>query len=125
MERFNGDFGKAGHSHFAIDIERMGEVWKTIGGKWRLKLIIALAQGDKRFNELKEAVHGISPRALSKELRELEKHGLIKRMESRSKPGAVSYQLTDIAFRLKDAIRALDHWNAWYKQQFRREKLVY
>jgi len=32
----------------------------VIGGKWKLKIIVALTDGNKRFNDLKRLVEGIS-----------------------------------------------------------------
>jgi DNA-binding HxlR family transcriptional regulator len=45
----------------------------VIGGKWKLKIIIALqTRGSMRFNELQRTVQGISARVLSNELKEID-----------------------------------------------------
>ena len=50
----------------------------VIGGKWKLKVIIALKeQGAMRFNELQRTITGISARVLSNELKELELNGFV------------------------------------------------
>ena len=35
----------------------------VIGGKWKLRIIVALREGNKRFNELQRVIDGISAKA--------------------------------------------------------------
>ncbi len=51
----------------------------SIGGKWKLRIIIALFGKSKRFNELLKLIDGISGRVLSAELKELEMNGFVPR----------------------------------------------
>ena len=44
----------------------------VIGGKWKLPIIITLMEGPQRFRELQRSLEGITPKVLSKELKELE-----------------------------------------------------
>jgi|GEM_PF-2116758 len=123
MERLDKDLTRNDYRHFILELNAINEAWKAIGGKWKLKLILALAHGEKRFNELKEYVTGISPRALSKELKELEKSGLVSRLVGIHHPVAVSYQLTEIALKLNDVIHELQVWSLWYKEEFLESQL--
>ncbi|GAA4787096.1 hypothetical protein GCM10023231_14040 [Olivibacter ginsenosidimutans] len=118
MGRLDNNLKIGNEKHFATELITMNEVLKTIGGKWKLKLILALTHGDKRFNELKTFVIGISPRALSKELKELERDGLVKRLVYDEPVLLVNYQLTEIAWKLNGVIRELTSWCAWYKEAF-------
>ena len=43
-----------------------------IGGKWKLKILWHILQGDNRFSELKKEIPGISEKVLYSNLKELE-----------------------------------------------------
>jgi DNA-binding HxlR family transcriptional regulator len=45
----------------------------AINGKWKIPILIALSFGNRRFRELSREISGISPKMLSKELKDLEK----------------------------------------------------
>ncbi len=63
----------------------------VIGGKWRLKVIIALREGGvKRFNDLQRTITGISARVLSNELKQLEMNGFVVWL---SKQSAIKQEL--------------------------------
>ena len=70
----------------------VGDALYAIGGKWKLKIIIALLEGNKRFNELQRTIEGISAKVLSTELKELEMNGFIKRTVFTGTPVAVEYE---------------------------------
>ncbi len=57
----------------------------VLGGKWKLRIIIALTSGYTRFNELQRTIKGISARVLSNELKQLKLNGPVKRQGMRSK----------------------------------------
>ena len=44
----------------------------VLSGKWKLPLILALSNGSKRFKDIQRALDGITPKILSKELKDLE-----------------------------------------------------
>lgn len=83
----------------------------VLGGKWKLRIIIALNSGHNRFNELQRTIKGISARVLSNELKQLELNGLIKRVVHTDQfPVIVEYIATDYAATLKDVVSALAEW---------------
>ena len=52
---------------------------EVIGGRWNIELVYHIGLRDaRRFGELKRAIGGISDSTLSKQLRELERDGLIE-----------------------------------------------
>jgi len=51
-------------------ISSVADALYSIGGKWKLMIIIAIARGNKRFTELQRQVTGISGRVLSNELKD-------------------------------------------------------
>ncbi len=66
----------------------------VINGKWKLPIIGALLFGKKRFKQLEREIPNITPRMLSKELRDLEANGIVSRTVYDTVPVAVEYCLT-------------------------------
>jgi DNA-binding HxlR family transcriptional regulator len=93
----------------------------VIGGKWKLKIIIALQEnGNIRFNELQRIVAGISARVLSNELKDLELNGFVKRVvHAEQTPVAVEYISTDYSRTLKPVIIALSQWGKTHKRKIK------
>ncbi|UFH31075.1 helix-turn-helix transcriptional regulator [Chryseobacterium sp. C-71] len=95
----------------------------VIGGKWKLKIIIALQEhGNIRFNELQRIVTGISARVLSNELKDLEINGFVKRIvHGEQTPVVVEYISTDYSKTLKTVIMALSEWGREHKNNLRED----
>lgn len=91
-------------------IRPVRDVLDLINGKWKLPVLIALAFGDKRFNELERDLEGITPRMLSRELRELETNGLVVRQVQETIPATVTYSLTDYGRSLDTVIASMRAW---------------
>ncbi|RYD58030.1 MAG: transcriptional regulator [Sphingobacteriales bacterium] len=81
-----------------------------LSGKWKLPIIIALMHGNYRFKEMERMIEGITPKMLSKELRELEMNKLVNRTVYDTTPVTVEYELTDNGKSLKGVIQALGKW---------------
>src|SRR6476660_6640307 len=84
----------------------------VIGGKWKLRIIVALSEGNLRFNELQRMVDGISAKVLSTELKELELNGFVRRNVFTGTPVVVEYELADYAGTLDSVLTALSEWGA-------------
>src|SRR5215211_5352560 len=82
----------------------------VIGGKWKLRIIVALTDGNKRFNDLKRLVEGISSKVLSTELKELELNGFINRNVFTGIPVVVEYELSEYAETLESVLNSLSEW---------------
>jgi DNA-binding HxlR family transcriptional regulator len=76
-------------------------------GKWKICILRNLSFGTMRFKDLLETVEGISPRVLTRELRELETNYLITRTINNSRPVTVSYALTTHAKETQYVVDAL------------------
>jgi DNA-binding HxlR family transcriptional regulator len=100
----------------------VGDALYAVGGKWKLRVIIALREGNKRFNELQRAITGISARVLSHELKELEMNGFVKRNVYPQIPVTVEYELTEYSDTLKDVLQALREWGLMHRDKIRRER---
>jgi len=95
----------------------------VIGGKWKLKVIIALQDGgSKRFNDLQRTVAGISARVLSNELKELEMNGFVKRNVYTQTPVVVEYELTDYTNTLDTILESLIEWGLKHRAKIKKLK---
>ena len=91
----------------------------VIGGKWKLRIIVALKDGNKRFNEMQRLIEGISAKVLSTELKDLELNGFIRRNVFTGTPVVVEYELTQYADTLGDVLQALSEWGALHREKVR------
>jgi DNA-binding HxlR family transcriptional regulator len=92
----------------------------VIGGKWKLRIIIALKEGTKRFNEMQRLIDGISAKVLSTELKDLELNGFVRRNVFTGSPVVVEYELTDYADTLGDVLQTLSEWGAMHKEKIKK-----
>jgi DNA-binding HxlR family transcriptional regulator len=100
----------------------IGDALYVIGGKWKLRVIVALREGNKRFNEIQRAVDGISARVLSSELKELELNGFVTRVVHNQTPVVVEYQVTDYAATLSNVLRSLAEWGTMHRDKLKKER---
>ena len=100
----------------------IGDALYVIGGKWKLRVIVALQEGNNRFNEIQRAIDGISARVLSSELKELELNGFVKRIVHATTPVVVEYQLTDYAGTLSEVLIALASWGTMHREKLKKER---
>ncbi|OEU88652.1 hypothetical protein DB35_17630 [Streptomyces abyssalis] len=102
-------------------VEEMADYCNTevflsiVGGKWKLLILMYLLQGTKRFGELRRALSTITHRMLTRQLRELEDDGLIRRTSYPEVPPRVEYSLTATGQSLEPLIRQLDAWGHRYR----------
>jgi len=102
-------------------LSAVGDALYVIGGKWKLRIIIALSEGSRRFNELQRAIPGISAKMLSNELKDLELNGFVKRTVHTGTPVVVEYEPTDYTHSLKDVLTSLAEWGVMHREKLRRE----
>lgn len=81
-----------------------------IGDKWTVLVVATLADGSKRFNELRREIPSVSQRMLTLTLRNLERDGLVSRTVTPSIPPRVDYELTALGRSLQKPISALSQW---------------
>jgi DNA-binding HxlR family transcriptional regulator len=66
-----------------------------VRAKWKGSILWHLRNGPRRFNDLIRQFVGTSKKTIDKQLKELEKDGLIERIIISQKPIAVEYKLTE------------------------------
>lgn len=98
-------------------LRSIDDAFYAIGGKWKLKILVALGHDNKRFNEIQRAVKGISARILSNELKELERNGIVKRkVDADAFPVMVIYELTPYSLTLNDVVNSLSQWGMGHRE---------
>jgi len=110
------------HPECVASLSAVGDAFYVIGGKWKLRIIIALSDGAKRFNELQRRVEGISARVLSSELKDLEMNGFVNRIVyADAFPVVVEYEATGYADSLRDVLMALSAWGTMHRKRIRKQ----
>jgi DNA-binding HxlR family transcriptional regulator len=89
----------------------------VLSGKWKLPLIIALSSGPKRFNELQKVLGEITPKILSKELKELELNEFVERKVYATTPVTVTYELTPYSRSLDKVMNELRDWGMQHRKK--------
>lgn len=90
----------------------------VINGKWKLPIIGSLLFGKKRFKDLERDIPKITPRMLSKELRDLEVNGMITRKVYDSTPVMIEYELTKSGESFKDVLDVMIDWGLQHRKIF-------
>ncbi|QTY27152.1 helix-turn-helix domain-containing protein [Flavobacterium sp. CS20] len=88
----------------------VNDTLNVIGGKWKISIIASLLQSKMRFKDLQEVIVKITPRMLSKELKELELNGVVNRIVQPSKPVLIEYELTESGKQLSEVIDSIIDW---------------
>ena len=87
----------------------------VLNGKWKLPLIVAMQNGPLRFNDIQRALGDITPKILSKELRDLELNEFVIRRVEATKPVTVTYELAEYSKSLNSVINELRNWGIQHK----------
>jgi DNA-binding HxlR family transcriptional regulator len=91
---------------------------EVVGGKWKLMILDHLAEDTHRFSELQRAIPGITPRTLSRQLRELETDRVVRRIVYPEVPPRVEYSLTALGRSLAPLLDELRRWGAQYGRRY-------
>lgn len=87
---------------------------RYIGGKWKSVILVHLANGTKRYNELRKDIPTMTERTLSLQLKQLEDDGLISREVFTDKPPLrVEYTLTAFGKTLLPVLNAISDWGRY------------
>ncbi len=84
---------------------------KRIGGKWKIPILCVLSSEQGiRYNVLMKKVQGITNTMLASSLKELEKDGLITRIQYNEMPIRVEYFITEKSKELMPTLQSLAIW---------------
>ena len=112
-----------GH-HTTAQCRAVNGILARIGDKWSVLVVMSLADGTFRFNELKRLI-GISQRMLTLTLRGLERDGLVERTFYPTIPPKVSYALTELGRSLREPVGALGQWAIEHRGTVERSRQLY
>ncbi len=88
---------------------------RLLYGKWSILILHELIDGPKRFNELLHAMPGeMTHTTLVRQLKNLEKEGLIVRKDFGQIPPRVEYSLTELGGKFRDVLNAIEKWGRDY-----------
>ncbi len=100
-----------------LEIQPVLDAFDIIGGKWKFPVIYSLCPGKKRFKELEKDLDGVTPKALSTVLKDLEMNGLVKREVFPTVPVTVEYSLTQYGKDLKPVLLAIQDWGKKHRKK--------
>jgi len=91
----------------------------VLSGKWKLPLIITLSEGPMRFKDIERSLVDITPKVLSKELRDLELNEFVVRKVEATKPVTVTYELTPYSESLERVLDELKMWGLQHRKKIK------
>tara|TARA_B100000965_G_C19268466_1_gene616184 strand:+ start:249 stop:605 length:357 start_codon:yes stop_codon:yes gene_type:complete len=94
----------------------INDTLNVLSGKWKLPIIASLLYGKTRFKELQENIEKITPRMLSKELKELELNGVVKRNVFDTTPIRIEYELTESGKQIVKVLDAMVDWGIAHRE---------
>lgn len=101
-------------AHYILAIN---DTMNVLNGKWKLPILGSLLKGNKRFTEMQRNIPGITPRMLSKELKDLEMNGMVKRMVYNTLPVSVEYMLTPSGDSLAEVLDKMIEWGLKHRKE--------
>jgi DNA-binding HxlR family transcriptional regulator len=111
--------------HRQGECQAIAPIFARIGDKWSMLVILILASGPRRFNELKRAVSGISQRMLTLTLRGLERDGLVSRTVFPTIPPRVDYELTPLGHSMREPVIQLGDWASSHLAEIERARKAF
>lgn len=96
---------------------------EIMGGKWKACLIYNINQGLHRPSQLHRQNPGAPPRVLNQQLKELELHGIVRKIIYPVLPPKAEYFLTPLGESLLPLINALEVWGDTHGDEVR-DRLV-
>ena len=87
---------------------------EILSERWTLLIIRELLLGSKRFSDLVERLHGVSPTLLTTRLNALIECGVVRRAALPPPFNAHAYELTEIGRGLQPAIHELIRWGVHF-----------
>ncbi|MGB3304031.1 winged helix-turn-helix transcriptional regulator [Gordonia sp. (in: high G+C Gram-positive bacteria)] len=82
-------------------------ILQNVTSRWGLLALVALLDGELRFNALRRRVDGVSERMLSVTLQSLERDGYVNREMLQAIPPRVEYSLTEMGRQVAQQLTTL------------------
>jgi DNA-binding HxlR family transcriptional regulator len=85
---------------------------ELLDGRWTLAVLAELQDGGRRYQELDDALDGVSHKVLTDTLRRAERDGLVVRhLDPGRVDTATLYHLTDLGRSIDEPLTALKRWS--------------
>lgn len=86
------------------------ECMHMLDSKWKPLILFQVSKGVNRFTKLLTAVRGINRQMLSKQLKQLEKSGILERTTFAEIPPRVEYAITPFGKTILPVVHAMKKW---------------
>ncbi|WNH07660.1 winged helix-turn-helix transcriptional regulator [Thalassobellus suaedae] len=93
----------------------INDTLNVVSGKWKLPIIASLLYGKRRYKDIQENIDKITPRMLSKELKDLELNGVVKRTVFDTTPVLIEYTLTATGEKIINVLDAMVDWGVEHR----------
>lgn len=94
----------------------INDTLNVVTGKWKMPIIASLLFDKKRFTEIQRNIPKITARMVSKELKDLEMNGIVKRTVYDTTPVSVEYELTESGKLLGDVLDKMIEWGLQHRE---------
>lgn len=94
----------------------INDTLNVVSGKWKLPIIASLLYKKNRFKDIQANIGKITPRMLSKELKELELNGVVNRVVHDTTPILIEYELTDSGRQILNVLDAMVEWGLNHRE---------
>lgn len=108
--------------HYRKDLQAIQDAMEIVQGRWKIPIISILCNGEFRYSELEKGLPKITPRMLSKELKDLEINELVQRKVYDTIPVKVTYKLADYGYTLVPLIIELTNWGKQHREYLMKER---
>jgi len=98
------------------DVLAVKDSINVITGKWKIHIIASLLFGGRRYSEIEDSIPNITPRMLSKELRDLEANGIVKRKVYDNLSVTFDYELTKSGESFRNVLQAMLDWGLQHRK---------
>jgi DNA-binding HxlR family transcriptional regulator len=103
----------------------MRQLLNRLGDKWTALAIAVLANGPRRFGELRRELGGVSQKVLTEVVRSLERDGFFSRHVLATAPLQVEYRLTPLGSSLAALLLQLRAWADAHMSEVRGWRTAY
>ena len=94
----------------------INDTLNVINGKWKLPILASILYGNYRYKDIQANIDKITPRMLSKELKELELNGVITRNVYDSTPVRIEYKMTESGKNILSVLDAMVDWGVSHRK---------
>ena len=105
------------NEQFLFEVCERNSAISMISGRWKGQIVYYIYQGNNRFHLLKKKLPKISETVLARQLKELENHAILVKVEvPDSTPTGIKYILTNKGNDLVPILESLCDWGKLYAE---------